>query len=220
MSGDPSGGWRDATRSLPSGHPVWPGDTPFELARTARIEDGDSVNLMRMSGTTHLGTHLDAPWHVDRDGARIERVHLTVLIGPGHVLDVRFGSGPVRATELPDGPLPGRVLLRTGQPDVWTSFPASFRPLSVDAVRHLAERGVRLVGTDAPSVDAFDSRDLPAHHACLRAGLSIVESLALAEVPDGACDVICLPLKLVGADAAPTRVVVRPAVAAPGPAAP
>lgn len=215
MSGDRSGGWRDATRSLPSGHPVWPGDTAFELARTARLEDGDSVNLMRASGTTHLGTHLDAPWHVDRDGARVESVPLTVLIGPGVVVDVRGGSGPVRAAELPDGALPGRVLLRTGQPDAWTSFPDAIRPLSVDAVRHLADRGARLVGTDAPSVDELDSRDLPVHHACHRAGLAIVESLALTNVPDGPCEVVCLPLKLVGADAAPARVVVRPAPATP-----
>lgn len=188
---------------------MWPGDTAFELARTARLEDGDSVNLMRSSGTTHLGTHLDAPWHVDGDGARVESVPLAVLIGPGLVLDVRGGAGPVRAAELPEGALPGRVLLRTGQPDVWTSFPETIRPLSVDAVGHLADRGVRLVGSDAPSVDALDSRDLPVHHACNRAGLAIVEGLALAGVPDGPCEVVCLPLKLVGADAAPARVVVR-----------
>jgi arylformamidase len=215
VTGTASGDWRDATRSLPHGHPVWPGDTPFELVRTARLEDGDSVNLMRTSGTTHLGTHLDAPWHVDGDGARVESVPLSVLIGPGLVVDVRGGAGPVRAAELPDGALPGRVLLRTGQPDVWTSFPDGIRPLSVEAVRHLAERGARLVGTDAPSVDELDSRELPVHHACNHAGVAIVESLALTNVPDGPCEVVCLPLKLVGADAAPVRVVVRPAPEAP-----
>ncbi len=210
MSRAASGDWLDATRALSPGHPVWPGDTPFALTRTARLEAGDSVNLMRLEGTTHLGTHLDAPWHYRSDGPRLEGVPLETLIGPGRIVRVRSGSGPVRADELPSGPFPGRVLLDTGQPDVWEAFPEEIRPLSLEAVRRLADGGARLVGTDAPSVDALDSRELPAHHACGRAGLAIVEGLALARIPAGPCWIACLPLRLVGADAAPARVVVRP----------
>lgn len=205
------GRWLDATRALTPGHPVWPGDTPFTLERTARLEAGDSVNLTRLVATLHLGTHLDGVWHYDAEGATVDAVPLDVLIGPGLVAAVPGAATPVGADELPDGPLPGRVLLHTGQADVWDTFPEAFRPLSVAAVERLAERGVRLIGTDAPSVDAVDSRDLPVHHACGRAGIAIVESLALAAIPPGAYDVMCLPLRLVGGDAAPARVIVRPA---------
>jgi arylformamidase len=103
------------------------------------------------------------------------------------------------------------VLLRTGQPDAWQGFPTRIRPLSVEAVARLAEGGVATVGTDAPSVDALDSADLPVHHACGRAGLAIVEGLALERAPAGPCDVMILPLPLVGVDAAPVRAVLRPA---------
>jgi arylformamidase len=203
--------WIDVSRRLPSGHPVWPGDTPFRLEPTSRLSEGATVNLSRLSGTTHLGSHLDAPLHYDDDGGAIESVPLTVLIGPGVVLDVRAGAGPIEAAELPAGPLPGRVLLRTGQPDAWEAFPTRIRPLSTGAVARLAEAGVALIGTDAPSVDALDSADLPAHHACGRVGLAIVEGLALEAAPAGACDVMILPLPLIGVDAAPVRAVLRPA---------
>jgi len=206
----PSGDWLDATRALPAGHPVWPGDAPFVVVPTARIPEGSPVNLSSTAGTTHLGTHVDAPWHYDDQAPRIESIGLDVLIGEGQVVDLSDAEGPIEAAELPDGPYAGRVLLRTGQPDAWTAFPAALRPLTPGAVRRLATGGARLIGTDAPSVDALDSKDLPAHHACGEAGVTIVEGLALGRVPTGRCRVMCLPLRLVGTDAAPARVVVQP----------
>jgi len=200
----------DATRALPAGHPVWPGDTPFVVVPTARIPEGSPVNLSSMAGTTHLGTHVDAPWHYDDEAPRIESIGLDVLIGEGQVVDLSKGEGPIEVAELPDGPYAGRVLLRTGQPDAWAAFPAELRPLTPSAVRWLAAGGARLIGTDAPSVDALDSKELSTHHACGEAGVTIVEGLALGRVPPGPCRVICLPLRLVGTDAAPARVVVQP----------
>lgn len=202
-------GWIDVTRALGPGHPVWPGDTRFELTETARIPDGSSVNLLRLTGTTHLGTHVDAPWHYDDEGERLDAVPLEVLMGPAVLIDVSASGGPIDAAELPGGPLPPRVLVRTGEPDAWTAFPEDFRPFSPGAIQRLSEAGVRLLGTDAPSVDALTSKDLAAHHACGRSGVTIVEGLALSRAPVGPCELICLPLSLVGADAAPARAVLR-----------
>ena len=204
------GGWLDVTRALPSGHPVWPGDAPFMLTETARIPDGASVNLLCMTGTTHLGTHVDAPWHNDDAAPRFEAVALSMLIGPSTVVEVTPGTLPIEASELPVGPLPSRVLVRTGQPDAWSAFPEAFRSFTPEAIAHLADAGARVIGTDAPSVDAFDSKDLLAHRACRSFDMVIIEGLALAEVPFGRCTLMCLPLRLVGADAAPARAVLRP----------
>jgi arylformamidase len=103
------------------------------------------------------------------------------------------------------------VLLYTGERDEWgTEFPLAFRPLSAEAIGWLAARGVRVVGTDAPSVDALESKDLPAHHACNRAGLLIIESLALARVSPGRYELICLPLSLPTMDASPARALLIP----------
>lgn len=214
-----AGAWHDVTRALVPGHPNWPGDTPFGLDATARKAAGDSVNVMALNTSTHSGTHLDAPYHYDDAGARLDGVPLSDLLGPCLVLDVRepeqesavSAAGVVAALERasPSGP-PPRVLLNTGQDDLWETFPTAFRALSTELVAALAQRGVRLIGTDAPSVDAFTSKDLPVHAAFAAHGLWIVEGLALATIAEGHYELICLPLRLPTADASPVRALLRP----------
>ncbi len=214
-----AGAWHDVTRALVPGHPNWPGDTPFGLDATARKAGGDTVNVMALNTSTHTGTHLDAPYHYDEAGARLDGVPLSDLLGPCLVLDVRDPGEDVAvpaaaalqalARIAPGGPAP-RVLLRTGQSDLWDTFPTAFRGLSVALVAALAQRGVRLVGTDAPSVDAFTSKELPVHAACAEHGLWIVEGLALATIDEGRYELICLPLRLPTADASPVRALLRP----------
>ena len=73
----------------------------------------------------------------------------------------------------------------------------------------LADRGVRLIGVDLPSVDPLDSKTLDVHHALGRRGIIIVEGLWLADVPTGRYELIALPLRIVGADGSPMRAVLR-----------
>jgi len=103
------------------------------------------------------------------------------------------------------------VLLYTGEADDWgTTFPVAFRSLEPAAIGWLAAQGVRLVGTDAPSVDELTSKALPSHAACAADGVLIVEALALARVAPGRYELLCLPLSLVGVDASPVRALLRP----------
>jgi arylformamidase len=198
----------DITRELSEGHPVWPGDSDYRLEQVSSIDEGSAVNVMRLSTTTHLGTHLDAPWHYARSGARLAAVELDTLVGEALVIDAR-GEGTVPVGVLPDAPLPPRVLLRTGQPERWDRFP-SFRPLDPELIEALGSRGVRLLGTDAPSVDTLDSKDLPAHRACFQNDIAIVEGLELSRVEPGRYRLICLPLRMPHADASPVRALLEP----------
>ena len=102
-----------------------------------------------------------------------------------------------------------RVLFATGtfpDPENWNR---DFAALSVELVDFLHERGVITVGIDTPSVDLFESKDLPAHKAILRCNMSILEGLVLKDVPEGTYELIALPLRLVGFDASPVRAVLR-----------
>ncbi len=73
----------------------------------------------------------------------------------------------------------------------------------------LSENGVVLVGVDVPSVDHLDSKTLPIHHALGTHGIRILESLDLSGVPEGLYELIALPIKLVAADGAPVRAILR-----------
>ena len=79
--------------------------------------------------------------------------------------------------------------------------------VNADLVRRAAALGVRLVGTDCPSVDALSSQALPAHAAFMETGLHILEGLNLGGVTPGRYQLVCLPLPLVGTDGAPARAV-------------
>jgi len=197
----------DVTRPMFAGMPVWPGDPPCRCGWSARLPE-DGVNVAELSFGVHTGTHVDGPLHVLEDGAPIGDLPLGAFIGPAHVLDVGASieiGAEWLASNLPAGC--ERLLLRTC---VWTDpgvFPTSWPVLTPDAARLLVERGVRLVGTDAPSPDSPDSVDLPVHRILLDAGVPIIENLLLDDVRGGAYELVALPLRLAEADASPVRAV-------------
>ncbi|HEX6746460.1 MAG TPA: cyclase family protein [Longimicrobium sp.] len=197
----------DVSRPVRAGMPVWPGDAPCRVGWTASIAR-DGANAAELCMSPHTGTHADGPYHVLEHGARIGEVALDAFVGPAQVVDAS-SVADVSAAWL-DARLPGgceRVLLRTGawrDPD---TFPASWTALAVDAARLLVDRGVRLLGTDAPSPDAREAHDLPVHRVLLGAGVAIVENLLLDGVAPGAYELIALPLRLAEADSSPVRAV-------------
>ena len=84
-----------------------------------------------------------------------------------------------------------------------------FTCVAADAVRALADAGVRLVGLDSPSLDPQDSKTMDAHRAVLAADMRVLEGLVLDDIPQGDYELIALPLKLAGLDASPVRAVLR-----------
>lgn len=196
----------DISAPLSEANEPWPGDEPVRLEHTARIADGDSVNLGRLTTSTHNGTHADAPLHVSEGGAPVDRLPLEAFLGPAVVLDAPEAlelDGSAMDRAVPEG---HRVLLRWGRAD-HRAFPESIPAVPEAWIRRLSERRVPLLGTDAPSLDPVDSTELPAHHACVEAGIQILENLALAHVDGGLYQLHALPLRLEGADASPVRAV-------------
>jgi arylformamidase len=165
-------------------------------------------------GTTHAGTHVDAPVHVDPAGAGIDALPLEAFAGPATLIDVADGEGPLSDAEIEaalaaaGSSPPERLLLRTGC-DWSAGFPARFRALTPGAAAWCAGRGLALVGTDAPSVDPLASETLDAHRALIAAGVAIVEGLALAGIEPGRYEFVAFPLRWVGADASPVRAALR-----------
>jgi arylformamidase len=189
---------------------VWPGDTPPRRDVLLDIARGDNITLSTLHSTVHLGAHADAPSHYGDGAPAIDARSVELYLGPCQVMHVNIP----RKTRLAVGQLPGpirlpRVLLATGSfPDPQV-FNEDFAALSPELIQYLSGQGVRLVGIDTPSVDLFDSKDLPSHHAALAHDLALLEGLVLADVPEGIYELIALPLKLAGFDASPVRAILR-----------
>ncbi|MGG1574227.1 arylformamidase [Fictibacillus sp. NRS-1165] len=200
----------DISMPLTPSVPAWPGDTPysFELAWTKA--DSGSVNVGKVQMSTHTGTHIDAPYHFDNEGKRVLDLDIELYAGKALLVDVT-GKDTVGPEELADIPLEGmeRVLLKTGSWKDRSVFPERITYLDEKLAAFLAEKGIKLIGVDVPSVDPLDSKELPAHHAFRQNGIHILEGIVLDDVKPGEYELIALPLPLKEADGSPVRAVLR-----------
>lgn len=189
---------------------VFPGDVAFSCGWTATKSGGAPVNVGCVRGTPHVGTHVDAPFHFDDAGARVGGLDLASFVGPCVVVDAvgraSLDVDLLRGLDLARAP---RVLFRTQRRDDPETFVADFPVLTPDAVAHLARNKVCLVGIDAPSFDAVDSKELAIHHALGRAGIVNVENLALSRTDPGTYEFLGAPVAWRDLDAAPLRAILR-----------
>jgi arylformamidase len=206
-----SGGLIDISPSLRVGMGVFPGDAVFAVNQTFTIGPDCPVNVASFAMSTHCGAHVDAPLHYDAAGASIDRLDLNDFIGPARVIDA-CGTDPLCGFDAIAAALEGappRLLFKLMDRGDQLAWPTGFRALAPETVERLALRGTRLIGVDVPSVDPETSKDLPSHMVCKRHDIRIVENLVLAHVMPGDYELIALPLKLTGLDAAPVRAVLR-----------
>ncbi len=202
-------------------------DFPAEV-----LPDGEFLNLDTLTLTTHTGTHVDAPSHYGSRAAygdgpprTIDQLPLEWFEGPGFVIDL-IGVGTCAASaaqvaaalrRIAYSPSPGDIALiktgaehRVGTPSYFTEFAGLDGP----AVHLLLDLGIRVIGTDAFSLDAPFPHILrafqetgdrgvlwPAHFAGRTREYCQVERLAnLDQLPtDSGFRVSCFPVKIAGA---------------------
>lgn len=189
---------------------VWPGDSPITREVLLDIARGDNVTLSTLRSTVHLGAHADGPKHYGKGAPPIDERSLDYYLGPCQVirLEVPRASRIASAMLRDEIAAPGVLFATETFPDPrnWNN---DFAALSVELIDFLHDHGVITIGIDTPSIDLFDSKDLPAHNAILRHDMAILEGLVLKDVPAGTYELIALPLALVGFDASPVRAILR-----------
>jgi arylformamidase len=202
----------DVTVPLDAQLPTYPHNTPFTLEPIKRIARGDSSNVSTLHMSAHSGTHVDAPRHFFDDGAGTEALPLELLVGRTRVIEVSSRAG-IAAEDLDDIDFSDdiRVLIKTHNSHLWGSpeFEIGYVGVTESGARRLVERGIKVVGVDYLSVEQFRKPGAPAHHILLGAGTIVIEGLDLREVDPGIYEMFCLPLRIVGSDGAPARVVLR-----------
>lgn len=215
----------DLSPPISQATPHWPGDQGFTSSPRWSIAAGEPVTVATLSTTGHIGAHIDAPSHVTAQGATVEQTPIDACIGACVIVDV---TTLVRRDRTPHGFAPAdalrerlaailghtpveRLLLRHRDPAAAAASGWDDRSPGLDPefVRWFGAQGGRLLGIDLDSFDPLASKDLPAHHAAIEAGIVMLEGLALGAAPEGAAELFALPIPWVGADAAPVRAVIR-----------
>jgi arylformamidase len=201
----------DITVPLRVGMDVWEGDPPFETELFCTVAK-DGVNVSKLSLSAHAGSHVDAPYHFFNDGLPADALPLDGLMGECQVIfvpDSALVDRRIPAAAISEQISSARILLKTSNSQNPGVFKRDAVALSLDVAQLLVEKGVRLVGVDGLSVENA-SGDGSVHRALLASGVIVVETLDLSAAEPGRSELICLPIKVVGGDAAPLRAILRP----------
>ena len=209
--------------------------------RVRRNDFPDGVGLAweDLKMQTHHGTHVDAPWHYGptsegRPARTIDEMPLDWFLGPGVRLDLRdkpagtlLGVDDLQQALAAIGHTlsPGEiVLLWTGADEIFLKpeYLERYSGLGAEATRWLLDQGIRVIGTDAWSLDRpplYMGRDFlatgdasnlwPAHFVGREREYCQIEKLAnLGELPAATgYTVVCFPVKIERASAGWTRAV-------------
>ena len=185
-----------------------------------------------IAGTTHAGTHLDAPAHFSKGKWHVQDIPIRNLVGALVLVDIsnKAAADPLSQLLVSDiarweqtyGRIPpgAIVVMNSG----WTArWPDKARYLGT-ITKNVSElkfpgfdpytarwlvknRQIHGVGVDTPSVDFGPSKDFAAHQVLGAANIFILENVAVSErLPPSGATIIAFPMKLAGLSGAPCRV--------------
>jgi arylformamidase len=197
--------------------PIYPGDPSPSFEKYSTLQK-DGVNLTKITMGSHTGTHLDAPRHFIPHGIGIDKIPPNKLIGEAYVADLSkkpIGSGitskDLRRELEEEIERDDIVVIYTGCSEHWgdKSINRDYTYLTGDAAEYLVSKRVRAVGIDFLSVEKFKAAEPVVHKTLLSNGIFIIESLssALKQFVGKRILMICMPIKLLDGDGAPSRVV-------------
>lgn len=169
--------------------------------------------------TTHVATHIDAPAHFSAHGKNIDEYDVSeFFLVPTQMLNIRRGkfeaitADDLRAAEERDGAIQDGdlVLINTGCHQYYYDEVYNCAPyLTKEAAEYLAEKQIKMVGTDSFTVDDPREKDKPAHVVLLNQhGILIIECVMnLDAIPCTRFQTVCLPLKIRQGSGAFTRMI-------------
>ena len=202
----------DVSVPLDTSLAFYPNNLPFSLEAVKRLNRGDSSNVSSLHMSAHTGTHVDSPRHFFDEGSGTEALPLEMLIGRARVIELRTRTG-ITAADLASIDLSEdvRLLIKTQNSRLWSDpeFHKDYIGITESGAKHMVGHGIKVVGVDYLSVEVFKTPGAPAHRTLLGAGTIVIEGLNLRDVDPGIYEMLCLPLKVVGSDGAPARVVLR-----------
>lgn len=207
-------------------HRMIPGQENFRLeARTFDVTDAlPEVThrpdiwyiLGEVTFSTHVGTHIEFPYHHWKDGADAADFSLEKLVGEGVVLDfshkqpgeaITLAEMQAHAHRLKAGDI---IFIRTDMDKFWRTDRWHDQPyLTEEAMEWLIETfAPSIVGCDAAGLEIPGTDYQPNHLNMAQNGIAMIESATnLAALGDDRALVFVLSLPIEGIDSCPVRII-------------
>jgi arylformamidase len=194
----------DITAPIFEGMPVYK-NKPEKQPKVKTVTNAH-VTESRIDIDLHTGTHIDAPLHMINDGDTFESIDIEKLVGACKVIDLTFVEDKITAEDLKKYAIQqGDFILFKTKNSFDEEFNFEFIYIAECAANLLAEKGITGVGIDALGVERSQPGH-PTHKALFSNDIIVIEGLRLKEVEAGEYFMVAAPLKMVGTDAAPARV--------------
>lgn len=181
-----------------------------EFTPTKQFEqDNARETIIQLS--CHTGTHVDAPSHFLEQGIPIDQLNLATLISRCTVIDCTDNSTSLSKSYLEQKirPKAGDVLLfKTPNSFLHPTdlFDPNFVFLDYSGAQWCAENNIKTVGIDYLGIER-GQQNHETHSILFMHNITIIEGLRLASVEQDEYLLVCLPLNIIGLEAAPARAV-------------
>jgi kynurenine formamidase len=207
----------DLTLTISQSIPTFPGSPKTQFIPWSTLkEDGYNLELLFLS--SHTGTHLDAPYHFVKNGAKIHQIPLDRLLGNAILIKIKKGKNQTISKndlvlfERKNGNIPNHssIIFNTEwQKNLNSDFYFINNPgLSESAATYLVSKKINLVGIDSPNIDLGKDKTFSVHKILAKNNILIVENLSnLNKIYSKRFNFVILPLKLKNATGSPVRAI-------------
>ena len=221
-------GLRSGVRIVELSHVLHPGREEYRLEVANRYvdellaadyagkrPDGAWYIMSEVELWSHVGTHLESPFHYLKDGVDLSELKLDRVVGMCQL--VKFtdkGKGePISASELRERgseiQIGDIVFVRTDSGHYGTPESHDRPYFEEEAIRWLAEdRQIRMMGVDCSGIEKRSEPRQPNHEMLFRNGIPLIEHLAhLERLNSERFFVVAVPWRVEGLEASPVSVV-------------
>ncbi|CAH2213626.1 cyclase family protein [Tepidibacter aestuarii] len=202
----------DLTHVIHPNMPVFPG-TETPILESANTIEKDNFCEMKMTMYSHTGTHIDAPAHMLKDGATLDKMDVHCFVGRAIILDFKDKKHIQLKDVLQYEDKIAKcdfVIIKTGWSKFWgkQEYFEEFPYISIDVANWLVKFNLKGIGVDAISIDDMKSTSFQVHKTLMKNNLIIIENLTnLEKIEDEFFTLTALPLKTLNADGAPIRAI-------------
>ncbi|RNB87716.1 cyclase family protein [Brevibacillus fluminis] len=203
----------DITMTISAEMPCFPGEQQAILTYEMKMEDGSIANVSTLTLGTHTGTHVDTPLHFIADGKPIDQFDAGAYSGRCYVIDLSHVKECITKDDL----IPYEKIVEASEIVLFKTRNSQLLKLSAYQKDHvfldhrgaeyLVGKGIKAVGIDYLSIEGFFETEGKTHLTLLTNNVLIIEGVDLSEIQEGEYELICLPLKVKGAEGAPARAV-------------